>query len=129
MQCFLGWEKNHEQALLPGWLYRRGRCDRGVRPHLPIYQLPVPQISDGPFSAVSKPNFATKYSFCSIFRDLQDSQTVAPLQIPNLQNFCNCLQFFGQFSRFCKILLKFAKIDYFSPRFSRNFTGIARNPR
>ena len=26
----------------------------------------------GSFSAVSKPIFATKYSFCSIFRDLQD---------------------------------------------------------
>ena len=27
---------------------------------------------DGPFSAVSKPIFATKYSFCSVFRVLQD---------------------------------------------------------
>ena len=30
------------------------------------------QTLNGSFSAVSKPNFASKYSFCSIFRDLQD---------------------------------------------------------
>ena len=34
----------------------------------------------GSFSAVSTPIFATKYSFCSIFRDLQDLHTFAPLQ-------------------------------------------------
>ena len=32
-------------------------------------------------SAVSKPIFATKYSFCSIFRDLRDLHTFAPLRI------------------------------------------------
>ena len=35
----------------------------------------------GSFSAVSTPIFATKYSFCSIFRDLQDLQTSAPLRM------------------------------------------------
>ena len=34
----------------------------------------------GPFSAVSTPIFATKYSFLSIFRDLQDVHSFAPLQ-------------------------------------------------
>ena len=34
----------------------------------------------GSFSSVSKPIFASKYSFCSIFRDLQDLQTFAPLE-------------------------------------------------
>ena len=33
--------------------------------------------------AVSTPSFATKYSFCSIFRDLQNKHTFAPLQIQN----------------------------------------------
>ena len=37
-------------------------------------------LSDGPFSAVSTPILATKYSFFSIFRDLQDLHTFAPLQ-------------------------------------------------
>ena len=45
-----------------------------------------PQTSRGSFSAVSKPNFASKYSFCSIFRDLQDWHTFTPLQT----------QFFGK---------------------------------
>ena len=38
---------------------------------------------EGSFSSVSRPIFASKYAFCSIFRDLQDLQTFAPLQIQN----------------------------------------------
>ena len=49
----------------------------------------------GSFSAVSKPIFATKYSFCSIFRDLQDYHSFAPLQIQYFSNFssegCNII--------------------------------------
>ena len=37
-----------------------------------MYQLPKAQISDGSLSSVSTPIFATKYSFCSVFRDLKD---------------------------------------------------------
>ena len=95
-----------------------------------MYQQPDPHFSDGSFSAVSKPIFATKYSFCSIFRDLQDSQTFAPLQIQNLQNFCNfVLEKFGKFSRFLQIFLKSAEISSFSLRISRKFVGIPGNPR
>ena len=36
---------------------------------------------DGPVSAVSKPILVTKYSFCSIFQDLQKLYTFAPLNI------------------------------------------------
>jgi hypothetical protein len=32
-----------------------------------MYQLPDPHFSDGSFSAVSKPIFATKYSFSAFF--------------------------------------------------------------
>ena len=39
----------------------------------------LPQTLRGSFSAVSKPIFASKYSFFSIFRDLQDMYTFAPL--------------------------------------------------
>ena len=35
----------------------------------------------GSFSAVSKRNFARKYAFDSIFQDLQDLRTFAPLRI------------------------------------------------
>ena len=34
----------------------------------------------GSFSAVSEPTSASKYAFCSIFQDLQDLQTSAPLR-------------------------------------------------
>ena len=61
----------------------------------------------GPFSAVSTPILATKYSFCSIFRDLQDLHTFAPLQS---QKFSKILQFFGDFIKISGILLKFCEI-------------------
>ena len=58
------------------------------------------QTLEGSFSSVSKPIFATKYSFFSIFRELQNKYTFAPLQIQNLQifriffeNFVNFLAF------------------------------------
>ena len=35
------------------------------------------------FSSVSTPNFASKYSFFSIFRDLSDPYSFAPLHIQN----------------------------------------------
>ena len=38
---------------------------------------------EGSFSAVPTPSFATKYSFCNIFRDLIDLSTFAPLRIQN----------------------------------------------
>ena len=38
---------------------------------------------EGSFSAVSKRNFAGKYAFDSIFQDLQDLHTFAPLQSQN----------------------------------------------
>ena len=39
----------------------------------------------GSFSAVSKPNFATKYAFDSIFQALQDLHPFAPLQSQNFR--------------------------------------------
>ena len=39
-----------------------------------------PQTLGGSFSSVSKPIFASKYAFFSIFRDLQNSHTFAPLE-------------------------------------------------
>ena len=45
----------------------------------------ISPICKGYISALSKPMFATKYSLFSIFRDLLDSHSFAPLQIQNLQ--------------------------------------------
>ena len=39
---------------------------------------------EGSFSAVSTPIFASKYSFCSVFRDLQDCHTFAPVSYTHL---------------------------------------------
>ena len=38
---------------------------------------------EGSFSSVSTPKFASKYSFVSIFRDLSDPYSFAPLHIQN----------------------------------------------
>ena len=62
---------------------------------------------EGSFSAVSTPIFASKYSFCSAFRDLQDCHTFAPLETQNLRKFLPnvfiCLLKFLQKSRFFNI--------------------------
>ena len=42
---------------------------------------------EGSFSAVSTPIFASKYSFCSVFRYLQDCHAFAPLETQNLRKF------------------------------------------
>ena len=56
------------------------------------FSQPNHQTLEGSFSAVSTPNFATKASFFSIFRDLQDLQSFAPLRSPKfskkLQKIC-----------------------------------------
>ena len=48
----------------------------------PIFQ-PNHQTLEGSFSSASKPIFAPKYAFCSIFRELQDLQSFAPIQFQN----------------------------------------------
>ena len=66
-----------------------------------------PQTLGGSFSSVSKPIFASKYAFCSIFRDLQDLQTFAPLQIQNFRDFSIFRKICNFFEIFCKILRNF----------------------
>jgi len=50
--------------------------------------------------------YISKYPFCSIFRDLQDCHTFAPLEAANLSK--NAQNFFAS------LLLKIAKFRYFS---------------
>ena len=80
----------------------------------------------GSFSAVSKPNFASKYSFCSIFQDLHNEHAFAPPTTQNLQTFAQFCKFLMTFPDFLKILLKFDKIVLF---FGENFTEFRRNSR
>ena len=72
----------------------------------------IPRTCQGSFSAVSKPIFRSVYSFCNTFQNQQDLHTFAALQTQN----------FGEFSGsfFSNVLLNFAKISYFSSRFSHN---------
>ena len=61
----------------------------------------INQTLEGSFAAVSTPIFATKYSFFSVLRDLEDLQSFAPLQF---QNFRKKSQLFFQiFRKFWKI--------------------------
>ena len=57
-----------------------GRTAFGQRAKISKFVQHVFKFLAGSFSAVSKPNFATKYAFDSIFQALQDLHTSAPLQ-------------------------------------------------
>ena len=75
-------------------------------PNLSPISQPNYQTLEGPFSAVSSPIFATKYSFCSSFRDLQDLQSFAPLRSQNFSAEFRWLFFFGSFELFLGTLLE-----------------------
>ena len=68
-------------------------------------QLPDPHFSEGSFSAVSKPTFASKYAFFSIFRDLQDSHAFAPFQVKKFSNISSKFRQFHDFSLKISIIL------------------------
>ena len=74
--------------------------------------------SDSPFSAVSTPILTTKYSFCSVFRDLQDLNILAPLESRNFSKIPSKICW--NFREICKILMKFTII-------LQNFDEIWRN--
>ena len=91
-----------------------------------MYQLQIPQISDGSFSAVSKPIFASKYAFFSIFRALQDSQTFAPLHTQNFQIFCKFSQIFANFRWIFEILQNLPKYVFFRRYFHGIFSELRK---
>ena len=72
---------------------------------------------DDPFSAVLTPIFATKDSFCSAFRNLQDFHTFAPLKTRNFNE--NPSNFAEIFPEFHKILQNFAKFTKFQQNFAK----------
>ena len=75
---------------------------------------------NGPFSAVWTATIARLASFCSIFRDLQDSHSFAPLQTQILQFFAEFRKFFENFIKISKFLRNSNKFDIFR----RNVHGI-----
>ena len=63
------------------------------------------------FSSVSKPMFAIKYSFFSIFRNLQDLHTFAPLRIQNFsKSSSNIFAFSFEFLQIIRIFQRIASI-------------------
>ena len=80
----------------PGAAVARGALQRALalveRFDIDPYSEPNHQTLEGSFSAVSKPIVARNAAFFSIFRDLQDLQSFAPLRSPKfskkLQKFC-----------------------------------------
>ena len=92
------------------------RCK--IRSYLrPIFSVNFYRFSPtckGSFSSVSKPIFATKYSFCSIFRDLEHWHSFAPLKTENISK-----KMPNVFELFVKFLTKFRNFWIRSGGFSR----------
>ena len=84
---------------------------------------PNHQTLEGSFSAVSTPIFASKSSFCSVFRNLQDCHTFAPLETQNLHKFLsNFLYIFAEISAKIAIFQQFSSnFASISMKFSQNF--------
>ena len=71
------------------------------------------ETSDGPISAVSKPIFANKNAFFSIFRDLQDGLAKFSQKLQNFGEFRKILQNFAKFAKFAIFLKNVDKIAKF----------------
>ena len=115
---------------LRGLLHGPGRRVRSlverfdIEPKSPILQQ-NDQTLEGSFSAVSTATIATKYSFCRVFRDLQDLHSFAPLHIQNLQIFWVSI-FFRKMSGFCQFSLKLVIFVVILMKIHRNFVKFSR---
>ena len=86
----------------------------------PIFQPNDPTLESS-FSPASKPIFAPKYARFSIFRELQDCHTFAPL--PFAKNVLDIVQKFANFADFFVELHYFVpKIIVFNANFNENFS-------
>merc|ERR1711938_300170 len=95
----------------------RGFVGRGPRSPPATHEATAHHSFRGSFSAVSTPICASKYSFFSIFQDLQDLHTFAPVGTQIFEEIC------PKFSKFCekffkilKFLMNFCKILTFERR-------------
>ena len=91
----------------------------------------VSQTLEGPFSAVSQLTFGTKYSYCSILRDLQARHALLLIKTkllkPNAVNISYKLffsQMLGNYFGICNILVK-----SFNSIYTFYFADVAGNPR
>ena len=76
---------------------------KGSIPNFSQNFQPNHQTLEGSFSAVSTPIFASKYSFCSVFRDLQDCHTIAPLETQKCRKFLSNFFSYFQWRSFCSM--------------------------
>merc|ERR1711965_10948 len=104
---------------------------RLLPPALPFWTPYFRETLESSFSSVSKPIFATKMSFCSIFRDLQDLHSFAPVET---QNCCknsheNLLIFRKKINIFLSNSSFFALVLMKIHRNFNNFPKIVKNIR
>ena len=78
----------------------------------------------GSFSAVSTPLIARIGAFFSIFRDLQDYHTFAPLRPQHFALFCNFSLILPEIYKKVRI---YQQIEHFPLQILRKFAGIAGN--
>ena len=77
---------------------------------------------DGSFSSVSRPPIARVGAFFTVFRDLQDCHSFAPLRIQNFSK--NLPKIFHNFTDFLQNFAKFlSKFGQISTKFHQNFTA------
>ena len=84
--------------------------------------MKIKQTLRGSFSAVSKPNFASKYSLESSWRDLEDLHVFAPLRPQYFINFSSAF-----FAFFGKNLQKFVIFEFVSLIFAQILMKFCRN--
>ena len=85
------------------------------------------QTLEGSLSSVSKPMFATKYPFFSIFRDLQDEEIAHLRTAPNSKSSQKIFKLFRIFcSNFCKHPYFSAIFIEFRIDFDEHFSGFRR---
>ena len=97
-------------------------------PALPFWTPYFRETLAGSFSSVSKPIFATKVSFCSIFRDLQDLHSFAPVETQNFykNSYENLLIFSKKSTFFIKFIVFRTGFDENSLEFQHFFRNLWR---
>ena len=98
--------------------------------------LIIQQTCRGLLSALPKSNFVSKFSFCIIFQDLQQWHISSDSNFFTAKNsnICRLLEYLASFGEmFSDLLQHFAEFsltsDFFSPRLSYAFVGLAGNSR
>ena len=98
------------------------KSGKGSISNLSLIFQPNEQTLQGSFSSVSTPNFASKYSLESSWRDLQDLHAFAPLRPQYFRNFSSKI-----FAFFGKKKKKFVMFEFFSLIFAQILMKFCRN--